>query len=405
MKRRIAGIIILLCVCCVGLWGCGPTGPAESRWEKSTYTEETFTVDSTIAMAMVYQGYGLEDRVISYTLTNEGTEPIAFDDTIGLEYFLEDTWRVVPLRSEAGTGEERVLEGMQACRVDVDLSLFAVTAFPQGRYRLVRQAGDSMLMAEFSLGEARITAQEMDFGYAPLASLPAEYDATDAQNDGCYTIAEGGVYHQEKVQYFLDKASLGVPAMLRTVMVVEEGMVVRDILFDPDGDDIGRFIVATETFHPETGPSQAPSQKIYGHMSIARVENKRKVCLSNYVSYAGDAPEGAEREIVSPGVADNIDVVATMELRVEEAIQRLGHQLLVFGPDGLSHASLRLEESAFTVKLGEESQQVSLPADVAMALTGIGWKSDSQLTLSGTTADGTSITRTYDIATGTFGAE
>ena len=402
MKLKVIGIMIFLCVCSCGLWGCSPPVPEENRWEESPYTEESFLSEDGIVMEMAYQGYGTEDRVISYTLANRGMEPISFDDTVGLEYFLEDTWRVVPLRSEASGGEERVLDSMQMCRVDVDLSLFACRVFPEGRYRVVRQVGDALLMAEYSLQTQRMDVSEMDFGLVPLTSLPAEYDTADAQNDGYYAIAEDAIYHQEKVQYFVDKVSLGVPAMLRTVMALEEGVLVRDILFDPSVNGVGRFSVVTGNFHAEMEPIQTPPPRMYSHMSIIKVDNKRKVCLSNYASYTENAPEGAENEVLSPGAADNIDLVATVELRTEENIQRLGHQLLVFGPEGMSYAALQLGENDFTIKSGEIDRVVSLPEDLAMALTTVGWQEDAQLILTGTTADGEGATRIYDIPTDTF---
>jgi len=53
----------------------------------------------------------------------------------------------------------------------------------------------------------------------------------------------------------------------------------------------------------------------YSFMSIIKVDNKKKVCLSDYRNYETEAPEGAPYELLSPAAPDNIDLVATVEMR------------------------------------------------------------------------------------------
>ena len=403
MTRRIPFRIktigrLLVLLLCGTLWGCAQQDPAEQEinWAVSPHNNENFA-ETGVIMEMAFEVYGSDDPSVSYILINTTLDPVTFDDEFSLEHNLDGAWLTVPFISESNQNETYTLPGLQACKIDVNLSLFKAP-LPEGSYRIVRKVNGSLHMAEFALAGQRIDARDMTFGHAPLSSLPADYDGHDAQNDGYHTILEDGVYNQEAVQFFADRVHLGVPAKLRTVMHTNEGAVlVRDIIFAPDPDWHGRFIVILDDSRRAIDSEQLLTERIYSNMSIAQVGNKRKVCLSNYVSHIKDAPAGAPFELISPDAADNIDLVATVELRVEELSASQPYMFLIYGPDGESFATITRGGMTFGYKSGDVYNADMQPAQTGITLTAIKWMSETQLLLSGVMADGQLYQFNYDI--------
>jgi len=264
----------------------------------------------------------------------------------------------------------------------------------------VRKVGNALQKAEFAIAGVRIDAREMTFGHKPLSSLPADYDGIDAQNDGYYTILEDGVFNQEVVQFFCDRVHLGVPAKLRTVMHTAGGAVhVRDIIFAPDSDGNSRFFVILDDSRRTVDSEQLIIESVYSSLSVAKVGNKHKVCLSNYVSHIGDAPAGAPLELLSPDAADNIDLVATIELRTEENVLSLPHKFLVYGPDDESFVTIARGGKTFGYSTPGGAKTGIEPGQAGVTLTVIKWVDNTQLSLFGVTADGQIYQGTYEIET------
>jgi len=269
-------------------------------------------------MEMAYEVYGADDKTVSYTITNTGMDPVTFDSGFSLEYNDNDIWKAVPFAAQQDTSETYTLPGLQMCAVEIDMGMFG-PGLPEGGYRIVRTIGDVLSKAEFAISDQRIDALDMSFGFVPLDSLPPDYDAADAQNDGCYTLMEDGPKNQDAVSRFADKASFGVPAKLRTMMLGDGGgAVIRDIVFAPLPDGTSRFLVTTDGSRAPASPGI--TEATYSYLSLAKVGNKSKACLSDYMSYSDQAPDGAPLELLSPGTPDNIDLVATIQARTETAL-------------------------------------------------------------------------------------
>ena len=404
------------------LRGCGneePEGPAgppqpEYDWVQSEFGSEIFPPPGVL-MEMTYETYGIEDKVVSYILTNTTMAPISFNDAVSLEHYQDGEWLSIPLTppepepgsgpgSEAETGldeaselqdESHELQGMQMCRVDLDISLLGMP-FPEGRYRVVAIVEDKPCAAEYSLASERIDAKRMDFGYEPLASLPDDFDAVDAVTEGYYTITEKGPVNPEVVQRFADKVSLKAPAKLRTVLPAEDGgIIIRDIVFDLSPDGNGRFFVTVDSSRTSGGLTD--TEEVYSFMSIARVGNKNKVCLSNYVSYSDYAPIGSALELISPEAPDNIDLVATVGLRTENNMVDLPYSFLAFGPDNISFVTISRGGDSFSVKSGDIDKTDIPPGEEGVVLTGARFLSETQISLSGFKGEDQSYQMLYEL--------
>ena len=351
-------------------------------------------------MEMALEAYGPGDTIVSYVLINTGQDPVSFDEEFRLEHYSDGAWLTVPFISEIEPGDAYILPGMQASRIDVSLALFRAP-LPEGIYRIVRMVGNSLLRADFTIAGERANVRDMLFGHVPISSLPNDYDGIDAQNDGYYTILEDGIYNQEVAQFFTDRVHLGVPAKLRTVWHTPGGAVlIRDIFFDPHADGHGRFIVVTCDSRRIGDSEQLLTEQVYSSLSIVKVGNKRKVCLSNYVSHITDAPAGAPYELLTPEASDNIDLVATVELRTEENALALPYKFLVYGPDGNSFASISRDGTTFSYKTPGAAGEDMKPEQAGVRLNLIKWSGPTQFSIYGVSADGQTWQHTYDIQPG-----
>ena len=390
-------LFAILTAFCLLLIGCTETSepdPVEEAWPASTHSDSSFS-RSGFLMEMAFEVYSTDDESVSYTITNKTMESVTFDDDFTLEFFNDGNWTIVPFAAELSKGKANTLPGLQMCLVEVDLGFFGPD-LPVGSYRIVRMIGDVLSKSEFGIAETRINVRDMNFGFEPLSSLPPEYDATDAQNDGAYVLMEDGPKNQDVVQMFADKVSLDVPAKLRTVLLAEDGgTLIRDIIFEPLFNGNGRYSVITDASRSTVIIDE--TEDTYSFLSIADIENKKKVCLSNYVSYSTYAPEGAPLELISPTSPDNIDLVATVEMRTEEKLSILPDKFLVFRQGDLSFATISRSGNTFGYFIGtNETYNVPTPDNFAN-LDDIKWMSDTQLLLSGTTADGGIYESTHKI--------
>jgi len=398
---KTAGRLLVLFLLCGVLSACaGPQPDLPGNWPESGLAGADFS-DAGVIMEMAYEVYGPENIVISHILINTGPEPVTFDDLFSLEFYHEDAWRVVPQVVETDENETYMLPGFQACKVYINLSLFP-SPLPEGLYRVTRVVGGRVHSAEFKLADKRIDARIMGFGIAPLSSLSPEYDGIDAQKDGYYTIIEDGVFNHEALQFFCDRVYLSVPAKLRTVMHSPGGAVlIRDIVFAPDALGNDRFFVTLDYSRGagEGGTGSFLKEAVYSSLSVAKWGNKNKACLSNYVSHIDDAPPGAALELLSPDTADNIDLVATIELRTEEKVADRPYMFLVFGPDSESYAVIERGGETFGYKAGGNFLMGIEPDIAGITLTVIKWLDENELALFGITADGKVVQTSYQPGT------
>ena len=391
-------LLSLLFLLCSSLWACGTEADSQPQpeydWTQSEFEDE-IPAPAGVLMEMAYEAYGVGDEIISYVLSNTTTSPVLFSDAFSLESFQDGEWLAILLNPELGPDDTLELQGMQMCRVDLDISQLGMP-FPEGLYRIIIMVEDLPCAAEYTLSEERIDARQMHFGYEPLDSLPPEFDIFDAENEGYYTITENGSVNADSVQRFADKVSLNVPAKLRTAILLEDGgTLIRDIVFDLSPDGYGRFYVTVDSSRASS--ELARSDQVYSFMSLATVGNKKKVCLSNYVSYDDYAPIGAALELISPETPDNIDLVATVGLRTENNMVALEFGFLAFGADDVSFVTIARGGETFSVKTVDLAGTDISPADTGVKLTGAVLMSSSQVLLYGVMADEESYEALYNL--------
>lgn len=244
MKRRnifllaLALFVTLFAAACTAPQsGTGPetTPDAEtSALAESPYAPEDFASDSAVRILFDHEVYDKSMSAITYYISNESGKDIEFGAEYTIERFEAGAWRTLPVIDNLAWNAVAYILPSGAVRGDTFSFSVYDCEITDGRYRIVKQVGEKLLCAEFSLGESPITAQT-PFGYMDLADLPRDYSAEQAAADGVVTLYydDAEDVNAEKLADFVSKLEAGAPAMVRLMRYTVEGdMILTDVVYD-----------------------------------------------------------------------------------------------------------------------------------------------------------------------------
>lgn len=411
MKR---GILLLLC--CVLL--IAPTGCTKNNtigdglaagFEPSPYSDGDFDTSGDIVMQTEYEVYGDGAPWIAYTITNNTEAHVIYGQPYEVEVLLDGVWYQVETDI---TGWDAIGYGLEgnSTRAEYFYTKYFKTRVAGGHYRIVKEIGGKYYYAEFSNGESPITG-DAPYGYADIGYLPENYDEKTAEDDGVLIISHFGTVdaNAERLAAFVEKVSLDIPAMLRTLYHTTEGdHIIADIVYEPP--DVGRF----RYIHDNTRDMWAVgtiSETTYSYLLFY----DNALYLSNYSSsrYFPDAGVhalrivrlGFEREGLSEPEAGIEELVVAME---DSRIKNSMTVLKVFYAHTTAYAEIcdmekyreaSGREDPPQFGFGDEGSGQILPVtdENVSALTNIQWLDASNLALFGETADGLEYFGIYNI--------
>ena len=111
-------------------------------------------------------------------------------------------------------------------------SSVSISGLKKGVYRIVKLSGGIGYYAEFEIGKSDITASE-PYGIAPLDTLPRDYPASLAAENGDVVLGSGAAANGERFDEFLKMVSLGVPDTVRLSQYTVDGKaVISDIVYN-----------------------------------------------------------------------------------------------------------------------------------------------------------------------------
>lgn len=244
MKRR--NIFLLALALFVTLFAAACTAPQSSTGPETTpdaetsalaespYAPEDFASDSAVRILFDHEVYDKSMSAITYYISNESGDDIEFGAEYTIERFEAGTWRTLPVIDNLAWNAIAYILPSGAVRGDTFSFSIYDCEITDGRYRIVKQVGEELLCAEFSLGESPITAQT-PFGYMDLADLPHDYSAEQAAADGVVTLYydDAEDVNAEKLADFVSKLEAGAPAMVRLMSYTVEGdMILTDVVYD-----------------------------------------------------------------------------------------------------------------------------------------------------------------------------
>ena len=188
----------------------------------SRYSDRDFDTTGAVLFQTEYPVIDKGMENICYTIENNSGKDLEYGSEYVLEFQKDEQWYEVPFPENAAFDSVAYLlqkDHMSGGILNLNWMDFT---YVDGQYRIVKQIGDYLLKAEFSMGESAITP-ETPFGYAALEELPAEYNIDNAIADGVVVFGYRENYNTERFKTFLIKAKLGLPAMVRIGFSTCEG--------------------------------------------------------------------------------------------------------------------------------------------------------------------------------------
>ena len=276
-NRMIWALLLLVLVGC--LYACG-----RKQADPSPYSEDQFDQTGTIVLSIEHNQYDKSVTSFNYFVENNGENPITFGAPYEIERYRNGVWESLPpAENTAWNDIAYVVEPGEKWSNAFSFFPYDYTV-TDGRYRLVKEIEGKLYCAEFIIGASDITA-DSPYGYDSLEKLPQTLDLSamdcDLMVDAAGTITGGS---EERVADFLERVSLGTPAMLRMVCCTIEGApVLYDIIYENN-----HFLLRRDATRDQTGAEREIVQRRYSFL----VTDGESIYLSDYATLDQDALDG-----------------------------------------------------------------------------------------------------------------
>ena len=145
-KLKLISVVIILTAL---LSGC--VLGAGASLEPSPYKPDDFDNIGTVVIATDKQSYQRNTASITYTVSNESGAEVYYGMSYCIEMQRGGKWYQLPFKEDtAWIAIAHRLDSGESQSYDVELSLFK-QRLSRGNYRLVKQIGEKMYAAEFSV--------------------------------------------------------------------------------------------------------------------------------------------------------------------------------------------------------------------------------------------------------------
>ncbi|SHI10861.1 protein of unknown function [Sporobacter termitidis DSM 10068] len=385
MKRIIA---LICCAALAGaLAGCGggagngTQAPSPRGGLKpSEYQDSDFDTSGDIIIKTEYEVYGSDVPEISYTIANNTAAELTYGVEYAVEVSKDGTWYQVPFP-----------ENMAWIMIGVILKPHAVNSgsfklsdldyrFADGSYRLIKKIGDKRYFAEFRIGPSAITA-ETPFGYQPLEKLPEDYSSEAAAANGDVVFSLKGTWNTEKLAAFVDKAALGMPAMLRLVRFTIEGdPIILDCVYNENHS--GYYLFKHDNSRDKFGADPGITQTIYSYL----ITDGAGLYLSNCAGWEMTKIYIGAATARIPWPSDAADISGPVQAVERMTEKRLGGNLArykVYSPGGGKSVSLSEEKLSYGYERPGrgEIQSLANPDGSVTQIRDIVWLDDASFVL------------------------
>ena len=194
-------ILILAITLCLLLASCGapltPSAVTPAAEENGITLKTQFPV------------YAPDVPFIQFSITNNSGEMAEFGTEWSMERLEGDVWYSIPFKPNTAWTQPlyMLLDGGTASDT-AHLSMLD-HKFKDGTYRIVKEINDTFYTAEFAIGDSPVGG-DSPYGYAPMESLPNNYDEELATKDGVILLYKNADFSR----FFADLA-VGMNTQLR----------------------------------------------------------------------------------------------------------------------------------------------------------------------------------------------
>ncbi|MBQ7983669.1 MAG: hypothetical protein IJ302_08865 [Clostridia bacterium] len=199
-RTHAAVLWLLTAVLCLLLASCEPLLPSQ------------ITPDSAaagITLETQFPVYHRNVEKIQFIIRNNSGETAEFGTPWYIEKYKDGTWYTVPFLPDTSWTMPLIMLADGGTTSDTAVLSMLDHNFTDGTYRILKEINGRYYAAEFTIGDAPITA-DAPYGYAPLSSLPENYTKEQALADG--VLLDGA---QEDYAKFLSDLQAGVDTQIR----------------------------------------------------------------------------------------------------------------------------------------------------------------------------------------------
>jgi|GEM_PF-6799239 len=257
-------LLIALSGCGSGPAGSGSGGGGQSGSAASSYGSEE--QEERFGLSAEWPTYGPDAPAVSVLAENRTGEDISAEAEWSVEREQDGAWTAL------SGAEGRTKAAITIAAHDSAAITIPLTGLPQpleeGAYRVIAVIGDDAAAAPFTVsGDSPITAAA-PYGLQALETLPENYSAAEAADDGCMVFATGAeVRNGDAMDTFLAKVRVGMPCQLRLARFsAGEAPVIEDVLFQPESG-AERFTARTDNSRDHAGGTAAASESRYGFLT------------------------------------------------------------------------------------------------------------------------------------------
>ena len=230
-----------------------------------------FYTGSSVTMATRWPVYDKSIDKIGFYLTNNTDSELTLDGGFLLLHHTRIGWEKLSMpQNDAFLFVSCTVPAGGSWASELDVS-----GLKRGVYRIVKSVSGLNCYAEFEIGKSDITAAE-PYGIAALDTLPRDYTATEAAENGDVTLGNGNTSNGERFDEFLKMVSLGVPDTVRLSQYTVEGKpVISDIEYN------GRCFTITTDSTRDNFSAETLTKGVYSYI----ITDGSGIYLSNCRSY------------------------------------------------------------------------------------------------------------------------
>lgn len=177
------------------------------------------TDEDGIVLKTQFPVYAPDVPFIQFSIANNSGETAEFGTEWKIERLEDDGWYTLPFKPDVGwTQPLFILSDGGTSSGTAHLSILD-HKFKDGTYRIVKEINDTFYLAEFQIGDSPVGG-DSPYGFAPLDSLPANYTADMAEEDGVVSLDNA-----DAVSRFICEMSIGMNTQLRYANLSGEGTI------------------------------------------------------------------------------------------------------------------------------------------------------------------------------------
>lgn len=379
MKKGIALICgaVLMCT----LAACGGSGSKPQELKPSEYSGADFDASGDVAIETEYEVYGSDAPWVSYTVTNHTSEELAYGVAFSVEVLREGQWYQVPFPEN--TAWDAIGVVLKPKDTNAHEFRFSELGYQMadGQYRLIKEIGGKRYYGVFNVSKSSPITAETPFRYQALARLPADYTREAAIKNGDVVITYDETKNIEKLEDYVNKASYGMPAMVRVVQYTVEGdPIITEFVYNENGS--GYYVYRHDNSRDRFGGAGTSiTETVYSYL----ITDGEALYLSNCASWELlDTYTIASPLRIAPTVR-NGDVAPLVGLVKEMTAERLKWNITrcrVFSPDAKQNVALYGGLSYGVEGLtSSETREVTDPDGIATEIVDVLWPDNESFVL------------------------